>query len=66
MRYDTERKTGKLPQVRITERMQEEIHAACTDLRRPIAWVVTEALRAWLDEYSRAPETAHARSEASS
>jgi hypothetical protein len=66
MRYDTERKTGKLPQVRITERMQEEIRAACTDLRRPVAWVVTEALRAWLDEYQSTPDVAHARSERNS
>jgi len=66
MRYDAQRKDRKLPQVRITPAMDDAIRAACTDLQRPIAWVVTDALRSWLDEYQGAPELTRARSERSS
>ena len=66
MRYDTERKPAKLPQVRITQRMDDEIRAACADLSRPVAWVVTEALIAWLNDYRTAPSHAIERSRDSS
>ena len=60
------RKSEYLPSLRVTPAVRSAVEKASAELDRPVSWIMTDAILAWLREYQSAPEHTKARSDASS